>query len=62
MIYIILVIPIWFDRKIKIIILEISDMELFTIQKVKIGERETTSLIDYDKQETGSSIEKQRKF
>jgi len=38
--------------------IEISDIQLFTILKDKIGEREANTLIDYVKQETSLSIVK----
>ena len=42
--------------------IEISDIQLFTLLKEKVGEREATSLIDYVKQETSSSVAKTKEL
>ena len=38
--------------------LDITDIELFTLLKAKIGEKEATAVIDYVKQETVSGTKK----
>ena len=42
--------------------INISDRQLFTLLKAKIGEKEATAVIDYVKQETGNTVIKQRRF
>ena len=42
--------------------IEISDIQLFTLLKEKVGEREATSLIDYVKQETSSYFAKTKEL
>ena len=49
-------------NKVLVMTIEISDIQLFTLLKEKVGEREATSLIDYVKQETNSTASKTKEL
>ena len=49
-------------NKVSVMTIEISDIQLFTLLKEKVGEREATTLIDYVKQETSSSVVKTKEL
>ncbi len=42
--------------------IEISDIQLFTLLKEKVGEKEATTLIDYVRQETNSTVVKTKEL
>ena len=42
--------------------IEISDIQLFTLLKEKVGETEATTLIDYVRQETNSTVVKTKEL
>ena len=42
--------------------IEISDIQLFTLLKAKIGEKEATAIIEYVKQEAKASSEKTSQY
>ncbi len=42
--------------------IEISDIQLFTLLKAKIGEKEATAVIEYVKQEAKASSEKMSQY
>ncbi len=49
-------------NKVLVMTIEISDIQLFTLLKEKVGEREATTLIDYVKQETNSTVGKTKEL
>lgn len=49
-------------NKVLVMTIDISDIQLFTLLKQKVGEREATSLIDYVKQETNSTSSKTKEL